>query len=82
LKEYKFVAPKSPISGGYAKGPLTFVVTDNLVVNPISSFNVVNYLERMKIQLNDLDERVVKIGVKEVRRSFSIYFHITLSVSK
>jgi hypothetical protein len=66
LKEYKFVAPKSPISGGYAKGPLTFVVTDNLVVNPISSFNVVNYLERMKIQLNDLDERVVKIGVKEV----------------
>jgi hypothetical protein len=82
LKQYKFVDPKSPISGGYAKGPLTFVVTDNLVVNPISSFNVVNYLERMKVPLNDLDERVVKIGMKEVRHSFSIYFHITLSVSK
>ncbi|WJX76567.1 hypothetical protein P8452_59972 [Trifolium repens] len=64
-KEYKFVDPKSPISGGYAKGPLTFVVTDNLVVNPISSFNVVNYLERMNVPLNDLDKRVVKIGVKE-----------------
>jgi hypothetical protein len=54
-KGYKCFDPKSPISGGYAKGLSTFVVTDNLVVNPISSFNVVNYLERMKIRLNDLD---------------------------
>ncbi|MCH88051.1 DUF674 family protein, partial [Trifolium medium] len=64
-KGHKFVDPKSPISGGYTKGPLTFVVIDNLVVNPISSFNVITYLERMKVPLNDLDKRVVKIGVNE-----------------
>jgi hypothetical protein len=73
FKRYKFVDPKSPISGGYAKGPLTFVVRDNLVVNPIPSFNVVTYLERMKVPLNDLDERVVKIGVKEVRQSTKLH---------
>ncbi|XP_058741767.1 uncharacterized protein LOC131614158 [Vicia villosa] len=62
---YGYMDPKSPISGGYAKGPLTFMVTDDLVMSPMSSSNVVSYLERMNVPLNDLEERVVSIGVKE-----------------
>lgn len=64
---YGYIDPKSPISGGFAKGPLTFMVTDDLVMSPMSSSNVVSYLERMNVPLNDLEERVVSIGVKEVR---------------
>ncbi|KAL5058096.1 hypothetical protein RYX36_029700 [Vicia faba] len=62
---FEYVDPKSPISGGFAKGPLTFMVTDDLVMTPMSSSNVVSYLERMNVPLNDLEERVVSIGVKE-----------------
>ncbi|WJX82024.1 hypothetical protein P8452_64837 [Trifolium repens] len=61
----KFVDPKSPISGGFTKGPISFMVTDNLVVSPMSFISGIAYLEKMKVPLNDVDERVISIGVKE-----------------
>ncbi|GAU50821.1 hypothetical protein TSUD_177600 [Trifolium subterraneum] len=64
-KSINFVDPKSPISGGYTRGPLTFMVTDDLDVTPMSSVNVVSYLEKMKVPLNEVEERVIRIGVKE-----------------
>jgi hypothetical protein len=75
----KFVDPKSPVSGGYVTGPTTIMVTDDLVVTPMSSFDGVSYLERMKVPLNDIEEIVVNIGVKEVKglseTIFSTIFH-------
>jgi hypothetical protein len=65
-KLFKFVGPKSPISGGYANGPITFMVTDDLVVTPMSSIDGISYLERMKVPLNDVEEIVIDIGQKEV----------------
>jgi hypothetical protein len=44
------------------------MVTDDLVVTPMSSVNVVSYLEKMKVPLNDVEERVIRIGMKEVKQ--------------
>ena len=79
----EFVDPKSPVFGGYVTGPTTIVVTDELVVTPMSSFDCVSHLERMKVTLNDIEEIVVSIGVKEVEgaceTSFSTIFHFNIS---
>jgi hypothetical protein len=63
----KLVDPKSPISGGFARGPMSFMVTDDLVVSPMSSISGLAYLEKMKVPLNDVEERVINIGLKEVK---------------
>ncbi|MCH80899.1 DUF674 family protein [Trifolium medium] len=55
----EFVDPKSSISGGYSKTPFTCMVTYDLVVTPMSSVNVISYLERKKVPLNDLEERYI-----------------------
>ncbi|WJX76562.1 hypothetical protein P8452_59967 [Trifolium repens] len=62
---YNFVDPKSPISGGYANGPITFMVTDDLVVTLMSSIDGISYLEKMKVPFNDVEEMVINIGQKE-----------------
>ncbi|WJX82021.1 hypothetical protein P8452_64835 [Trifolium repens] len=59
-----FVDPKSSVSGGFAR-PFTIMVTEDLVVTPMSSFDCVSYLERMKVPLNDVEEMVINIGVME-----------------
>jgi hypothetical protein len=70
---YEFVDPKSPISGGYARAPLTFMVTDDLVVTPMSSIDGISYLERMNVPLNDVEEMVVNIGQKEVKGTVLVF---------
>ncbi|RHN46345.1 hypothetical protein MtrunA17_Chr7g0241251 [Medicago truncatula] len=75
---YKFIDPKSPISGGYAGASLTFMVTDELVVTPMSSIDGISYLERMKVSLNDVEEMVLNIGQKEVNGSVLV-FHFNIS---
>ncbi|WJX76583.1 hypothetical protein P8452_59985 [Trifolium repens] len=63
---YKLVDPKSPTEKStFARGPLMYVVTDNLCVSPMSSISTMSYLKRSKVPLSDLEERVIKIGVKE-----------------
>ncbi|RDX65870.1 hypothetical protein CR513_55429, partial [Mucuna pruriens] len=64
------IDPKSSIVGspsgtGFAKGPSMFMVTDDLVVTPMSSISAVSYLNRLQVPLSDLEERVISIGVKE-----------------
>ncbi|ESW12418.1 hypothetical protein PHAVU_008G110700 [Phaseolus vulgaris] len=53
------------IGKGFAKGPSTFMVTDDLVVTPMSSISAVSYLNRSQVPLSDLEERVISVGVKE-----------------
>jgi hypothetical protein len=67
-KSFKFVDPKSPITGGFAIAQ-TFMVTDDLVVTPMSSIDGISFIERMKAPLNDVEEIVINIGQKEVNRS-------------
>ena len=78
ILDYKIVDPKSPISGGFTRGPLTFMVTltDNLVVTPVSSISGVSYSERMKVPLNDVEERVIRIGRKEIRQCLKLQFGV------
>jgi len=58
---------------GFVKGPSTFMVTDDLVVTPMSSISTISYLNRSKIPLSDLEERVISVGVKEVRHVLSYW---------
>lgn len=54
---------------GYVKGLKTYMATDDLVVvqsSPILSLNLIN---RLKISLDDLKEKVVTIGINEVIKS-------------
>lgn len=83
-KDVKLVNPKSPSSGGFVKGPMSFMVTDDLVVSPMSSISGLEYLKRVKVPLNDVEERVISIGLKEVKRlceiSFSTLFYLMFLV--
>jgi hypothetical protein len=46
-----------------------YVATDDLVIAPLSPISALGLLNRIKIPLNDLKEKVVTIGTKEVRKS-------------
>ncbi|CAI8612811.1 unnamed protein product [Vicia faba] len=62
----KLVDPKSSTSkSSFAKGPSMYMVTDDLFVSPMSSISTMAFLKKSKVPLSDLEERVVKIGVKE-----------------
>lgn len=52
--------------GGFVKGPSMFMVTDDLVVTPISSISVASFLCKSGIPFYDLEERVISIGLEEV----------------
>ncbi|RDY13667.1 hypothetical protein CR513_01376, partial [Mucuna pruriens] len=50
---------------GYARGPTMNIVTDDLVVSPMSSISVMSLLHSMSIPFSDLEEKVVSIGMEE-----------------
>ncbi|TKY65908.1 tyrosine/DOPA decarboxylase [Spatholobus suberectus] len=52
-------------SKGYANGQAMYMATDDLVVTPISSISVISLLNSMNIPVNDLEEKVVSIGIKK-----------------
>ncbi|CAI8612686.1 unnamed protein product [Vicia faba] len=63
--------PPTERPGSYIKTPKMYMVTDDLVIEPLlSPISSVFLLDRFKISLNDLEEKVVTIGIKE---SLSIF---------
>ncbi|KAK8466500.1 hypothetical protein PHAVU_008G114800 [Phaseolus vulgaris] len=50
---------------GYFKGPAMFMATDDLVIERMSPTSAVDLLNRLKTRLNDVEEKVVTIGIKE-----------------
>jgi hypothetical protein len=64
---FKLVGPKSSIAKSFVKGPSMYMVKDDLYVTPMSSISTMSYLKQLKVPLSDLEERVIKIGVKEVK---------------
>lgn len=59
-------------SEGYVKGPAMYVVTDDLVIAPSSPISTLSLISQ--IPLDDLMEKVVTIGVKEVRMNNTFRF--------
>ncbi|KAK7373848.1 hypothetical protein VNO80_07268 [Phaseolus coccineus] len=67
-EDFLFVDPLSdPVSNGkgYVKGPTAYVATDDLVVTPSSSICLMSLLSSMSIPVDDLEEKVVSIGMEE-----------------
>lgn len=57
--------------GVYVKKPEMYVVTDDLIVEPLlSPVSSIYILQRFKTSLNDLEEKVVTIGIKESHSIF------------
>jgi hypothetical protein len=51
---------------GYVKGPRIYVATDDLVIAPLSPSTLLHLLDRFETPFEDLKEKVVTIGIKEV----------------
>jgi hypothetical protein len=65
---------------GQVNRPEMYVVTDDLVVEPLlSPISSLYLLNRFETPLNDLKEQVVVIGMKEVNVNI-LYRFITVSV--
>ena len=55
-----------PKSREFLTGPTMFVVTDSLVITPISSIFALSILNQLEIPFNDIEEKVVHVGKEEV----------------
>lgn len=52
---------------GYVKRAATYIVTDDLVITPVSFMSAVYFRQRLGIPLGDLEQKDVTIGYNEVR---------------
>ncbi|CAN0898015.1 hypothetical protein LINGRAHAP2_LOCUS19461, partial [Linum grandiflorum] len=50
--------------GGFVKGVVNYMVTDNLEVEPLSTISILDLLKKLNIQ--QVEEKVVDIGMDEV----------------
>jgi hypothetical protein len=67
--------PASDQAGGYVKGLVTYMVTDDLSVSPMSMVSVVGLLNKIEIKdFSVLEEKVVEFGINEVQCFFKILF--------
>ncbi|GJW55521.1 hypothetical protein Tco_0099606 [Tanacetum coccineum] len=53
------------VQGRYLKAPAKFLLTDDLVLTPLSTFSTVAMLNKLKVPLNDVEEHEVTIGIEE-----------------
>jgi len=73
-----FLFNNSKTHEGYVKGLITYVATDDLIISRSSPILSLDFLHCSGTPLDDLKEKVVTIGVKEVRKSKSGRFLIFL----
>jgi hypothetical protein len=68
---YEILDTESPRGSdeGYVKGPRAYMATDDLVLTPWSPISAFHLMNNLEIPLNDLKEKFVTIGVKEVRKN-------------
>jgi len=66
LVDPKLSASNASNRGEFTKGPSVYMVTVDLAITPMSSFTAISHLNSLSVSLNDGEERVVKIGQKEV----------------
>lgn len=68
-KSHKYVDESD---GGFLTGPAMFIVTDNLIVTPISSIFSLSILNELKVPFSDIEEKVVHVGKEEVSYHLSV----------
>lgn len=59
---------------GYVKGPKLYVVTDDLTIAPFSPSTLINFINRFETPFEDLKEKGVTIGTKDVTNSVDLFF--------
>lgn len=70
-KSHKYVDESD---GGFLTGPAMFIVTDSLIVTPISSIFSLSILNELKVPFSDIEEKVVHVGKEEVS------YHLSVSI--
>ncbi|KAE9618131.1 hypothetical protein Lalb_Chr03g0042921 [Lupinus albus] len=67
LNNLDMVDPISENEGtkGFGRGSTIYVVTDDLVVSPMSSISAISLINNMNTTLRDIEEKDVSIGLKE-----------------
>ncbi|KAH7542327.1 hypothetical protein FEM48_Zijuj02G0061800 [Ziziphus jujuba var. spinosa] len=76
ITKLKVVDPKphNEDGGGFITGQAIFIVTDNLIIRPISSILGLSILNDLKIPFNDIEEQTVLVGKEEVTQSLSYMY--------
>ncbi|VVA32045.1 PREDICTED: DUF674 family [Prunus dulcis] len=64
--QLKVIGKKDDSALGFLKGPAMFVVTDNLVVRPISRILELHILKDLNVPVTDIEDQIVHVGKKEV----------------
>lgn len=68
VPRHKPAAADSRGSVGYVKGVVTYMVMDDLVVNPMSTLSSTTLLNKFNVtDLNRLDEKVIEFDMNEVK---------------
>ncbi|XP_041991596.1 uncharacterized protein LOC121742505 [Salvia splendens] len=66
LENFKFSSLKFPEGQGkYLKGPIAYMVTDDLTVNPLCIQSTISALREKNIPMSDVKEIEVQVGLKE-----------------
>jgi hypothetical protein len=63
--KYEMLEVESPT--GYVKGLRAYMATDDLVLTPWSQISALHLINNLEIPLHDLKEKLVTIGIKEVK---------------
>lgn len=66
----KFPDVVTELGGTFMAGPAMFMVTDDLVVEPLSPISV---LRKFNIPISDIEEQDVHIGEKEVKGNIPVH---------
>jgi hypothetical protein len=66
--KYEKLEVESPT--GYVKGPRAYMATDDLVLTPWSQISALHLINNLEIPLHDLKEKLVTIGIKDVRNFY------------
>ncbi|XXG89326.1 hypothetical protein AAC387_Pa12g1354 [Persea americana] len=70
----KFRDVVAKLGGTFMDGPTTFMVTDELIVKPLSTISGISLFKQFNIPINDLEEQVVSVREEEVKRSNILTF--------
>ncbi|KAL9143477.1 hypothetical protein ABFS82_14G239500 [Erythranthe guttata] len=66
LKAFNHASSSSSSTGGFVKGVVTYMVMDDLVVNPMSAITSITLLNKFNIkEVGSLQEKVVDVGMPE-----------------
>ncbi|KAJ4972848.1 hypothetical protein NE237_006022 [Protea cynaroides] len=66
--EHNYYIRDTTRGGGFLKGPATFMITNDLVFTPFHSVWTFSFFKSMKVPLDDLEVRTIKVGKEQALR--------------